>query len=122
MRVFLVAVIAPHDVHGRPPSDFVTAYAVDECRYVDELPTFFPVDGTLLRLHGKNSDSGSVAEPAAFDGVDKFNRDDTTLFPHIVELRVIKTALELDVLRYVAGVSSAAHTQVMREVRPGMME
>ncbi len=72
------------------------------------------------RLHF--TDSGSTAEPATFEGIEKFRRDDGTLFSHIVELRVIKTALELDVLRYVAGVSSAAHTQVMREVRPGMME
>jgi len=36
--------------------------------------------------------------------------------------RVLKSPLELDVLRYVAEVSSAAHVQVMKSTRPGMME
>ena len=38
------------------------------------------------------------------------------------ELRVIKTEMELEVLRYVALVSSAAHMHVMRNLKPGMRE
>lgn len=36
--------------------------------------------------------------------------------------RVYKTALELEVLKYVTEVSSAAHRKVMRMARPGKME
>ncbi len=36
--------------------------------------------------------------------------------------RVIKTPLEVTVLRYTNQVSSAAHCEVMRAIRPGMKE
>ncbi|PSN46021.1 Xaa-Pro dipeptidase [Blattella germanica] len=36
--------------------------------------------------------------------------------------RVIKTEMELEVMRYVNKISSDAHIQVMRSIRPGMME
>ena len=36
--------------------------------------------------------------------------------------RVIKTEMELEVMRYVNKISSDAHIQVMRSVRPGFME
>nr|CAD7572387.1 unnamed protein product [Timema californicum] len=36
--------------------------------------------------------------------------------------RLIKTPLEIDVLRYANKISSDAHIQVMRKIRPGMME
>ena len=44
------------------------------------------------------------------------------LHPHIVECRLIKTADEIDLLRYVNGVTSAAHVEVMQRIRPGMTE
>jgi Xaa-Pro dipeptidase len=55
-------------------------------------------------------------------GEKRYVLDRTTLFDHIVELRVIKTALEQDVLSYVARVSCEAHKHVMASVRPGMLE
>jgi Xaa-Pro dipeptidase len=36
--------------------------------------------------------------------------------------RVIKTPMELDVLRYVCDISAQAHVEVMKKVRPGMKE
>ena len=43
-----------------------------------------------------------------------------TLYPVICELRAIKTEMELQALRFVARVSSIAHKQIMRTIKPGM--
>lgn len=59
-----------------------------------------------------NTDSGLSANPATFNGIDEFSVDSETLFPIIANLRVYKTELEIKVLKYVIGVSSAAHCQV----------
>ena len=75
---------------------------------------------TLLTLLGTNTDSGKTTRTAAFDGISEFKTDSTVLFPIIAELRVIKTEEELKVLRYVTQVSSDAHMQVMRAIKPGM--
>jgi Xaa-Pro dipeptidase len=74
----------------------------------------------LLTLQGVNSDSGKTTRTAAFDGISEFQTDSKVLHPVISELRVVKTEEELKVLRYVAKVSSDAHMQVMRHIKPGM--
>uniref|UniRef100_A0A182V619 Peptidase M24 domain-containing protein n=1 Tax=Anopheles merus TaxID=30066 RepID=A0A182V619_ANOME len=61
----------------------------------------------VFRQSGPNSDSGSVAKPAYFKGI---------------ESRVIKSPAEIEVLRYVARVSSDAHKAVMKAMKPGMHE
>ncbi len=48
--------------------------------------------------------------------------DDSRLFAAMSECRVIKSELELEVLRYSHMVSSEAHLAVMSHVRPGMKE
>lgn len=40
----------------------------------------------------------------------------------MADLRVLKTEMELDVMRYVCAVSSAAHRKVMRSIKSGMTE
>ena len=75
---------------------------------------------TLLTLLGVNTDSGKTTRTAAFDGISEFQTDSKVLHPVISELRVIKTEEELKVLRYVSAVSSDAHMQVMRGIKPGM--
>ncbi|KAI4468929.1 xaa-pro aminopeptidase 3 [Holotrichia oblita] len=99
-------------------------YGVDEVRYVDELNQLLlhKSPKLLLTLKGLNTDSGLIAEEASFDGIDKFTVDNTILFPIIAELRVIKTPLELEVMRYVTKASSEAHRKVMRYAKPGMFE
>ena len=106
----------------RRPHEFVTAYEVTSCRYTDEIAASLAPASRLLLLKGLNTDSGSFAVPATFAGVEALEADTATLFPHIVELRLIKTEAELEVLRYVAGVSCAAHKHVMAAVHPGMLE
>ena len=93
--------------------------------YLEEMKNFLSnmVGGrkpTLMTLQGVNSDSGKTTRTAAFDGISEFQTDSKVLYPVISELRVIKTQEELKVLRYVAGVSSNAHMQVMRHIKPGM--
>lgn len=77
---------------------------------------------TLLTLKGVNSDSGKESKEATFDGIGNFHIDNHTLYPIITELRVIKTDLELELLRYVNKVSSDAHIEVMKRAKPGMYE
>jgi Xaa-Pro dipeptidase len=112
--------------YGRidPPEHFQEHYAVDEVRFADELAS---VLGTrrpevLLLLQGRNTDSDLVARPASFPGIEAFKTDVLTLHPHLVECRVRKSEDELRLLRWVNDVSSAAHVEVMRRCRPGMME
>eukprot|EP01043_Picozoa_sp_COSAG02_P015378 COSAG02_NODE_655_length_18811_cov_23.089515_1_plen_499_part_10 len=105
-------------------------YGVDEVRYTDEIDAYFTErDGvppsppvTLYTLKGQNTDSGSWAKEASFDGIEKYRVDSGKLFPIIVELRVFKTEEELEVLRYVTDVTCKAHMEVMRQCRPGLRE
>ena len=106
----------------KPCSEYKETYEVDECKYVEQLKDSFPENATLFLLRGKNTDSGNFAEPAHFEGIEKFKQDTEALFPKIVELRTIKTEEELEVLRYINKVSSEAHKRVMSEIKAGMME
>jgi len=111
--------------HIMTAQEVKTAYQVDEVCYADEMPERLgklTADPTLLLLNGTNSDSGKGTRPAAFDGMSKFKTNNDILHHEMSELRVIKTEMELEVLRYVAEVSSAAHMYVMRNLKPGMRE
>jgi Xaa-Pro dipeptidase len=107
-----------------PPADIQARYAVDEVLYVEELPAVLRrLDPKpLLLLHGRNTDSDLMAQPARFEGIDAFACDRETLHPAIVECRVIKSAEEIELLRYVNGVSCRAHVEVMKRIRPGWTE
>lgn len=76
----------------------------------------------LLTLKGRNTDSGLETIEATFDGIDRFTVDNSGLHKHIAELRVIKTQQELEIIRYTNRLSSEAHIEVMKSVRPGMTE
>ncbi|XP_017783851.1 PREDICTED: xaa-Pro dipeptidase [Nicrophorus vespilloides] len=104
--------------------DFKNKYKVDSVYYVDQLADVLKEQNpsSLLTLKGVNTDSGLTAKDAEFDGIDKFTVDKTTLFNEIADLRVIKTDMELEVLKYVTEVSSAAHRVVMRKAKAGMSE
>lgn len=108
----------------RPLAEFQAMYAVDEVRHVDELPAVLATLGArpLLRLRGRNTDSGSWAQPATFEGIDPFATDDEILYPELVECRVIKSEAEIELLAWVNEVSSAAHIEVMKRIGPGLSE
>lgn len=104
--------------------DFKNKYAVDEVYYTDEIADVLAKMSpkVLLTLRGLNTDSGRECRPAAFQGISNFNVDDKILHPEIAECRVVKTPMELEVLRYASRVSSMAHKEVMKKIRPGMKE
>lgn len=104
--------------------EFKSMYEVDQVRYVDELPSFFEKaePKLILTLSGLNTDSGLRSKPASFDGIEKYVVNCDLLHPIIAECRVIKTPEEIEVLRYVAKVSSDAHIKVMQFMRPGRSE
>lgn len=117
--IIMGAIPTPEEVRDR--------YRVDEVRYVDEMPDHLrgilgSTVPTLLLLEGPNTDSGKTARPAAFDGMSEFPTDRTILHPEVAELRVIKTEMEFEALRYANKISSDAHMHVMRTVKAGMRE
>lgn len=96
--------------------NFKSKYEVNEAFYTDELDQVLGDKNAqlLLTLSGVNSDSGKQYEPPTFPGIEKYPQDAYLLYAVISESRVFKTPEEIDVLRYVAKVSSDAHKRVMR--------
>ena len=89
----------------------------------------------LYLLKGLNTDSGKYARPAYYNGIEKYYNtssdddddrmtriDTTTLFARLVECRVIKSAAEIELMKYTNYISSLAHVATMRTCRPNMME
>lgn len=108
-----------------PPSTYKASYAVDEVVYLEDLfdwiNTALEQEGEGSKLHlmkGVNSDSGIEAKPAAFPGVEKLYESGTAetgaLYDTLALCRVIKSAEEIEAMRYVALVASNAHVEVMR--------
>ena len=91
-------------------------YEVDEVFFTSEIDRVVTDKNPslLLTLSGVNSDSGKNYQPANFKGMEKFAQDADLLYPIIAECRVYKSPEEIEVLRYVAQVSSDAHKKVMR--------
>eukprot|EP00736_Rhodelphis_marinus_P012066 Rmarinus@m.29289 len=73
-------------------------------------------------LDGINTDSGHKTKKITFDGIDQFSVDSSRLHKVMVECRVLKSPYEMDALRYSNHVSSAAHVEIMRTIRPGHRE
>uniref|UniRef100_A0A8B9Q9E7 Xaa-Pro dipeptidase n=1 Tax=Apteryx owenii TaxID=8824 RepID=A0A8B9Q9E7_APTOW len=107
-----------------PPEYFKKKYAVDEVHYVTKISSVLASKkpSTLLTLRGVNTDSGNVSKEASFEGISQFNVNNKILHPEIAECRVIKTDMELEVLRYTNKISSEAHKEVMKAVKAGMKE
>nr|XP_057944640.1 xaa-Pro dipeptidase [Doryrhamphus excisus] len=107
-----------------PKEHFRVKYGVDEVHYSTEIAEVLAglKAAVLLTLRGQNTDSGSVSREASFEGISRFQVNNTLLHPVIVECRLIKTDMELEVLRYTNKVSSEAHKMVMKHVKPGQKE
>lgn len=107
-----------------PKEHLRKTYEVDEVFFTNQIKDVLAEKKPtkLLTLKGKNSDSKKFTKEAAFDGMSNFQIDNEILFPVISECRVFKTEYELDVIRYSNKISSEAHEEVMKYIRPGMKE
>lgn len=87
---------------------------MEEVLFVDELTSHLKsmAPSVLLLNQGLNTDSGSTAKPASFDGMEGFKTDVSLLYPEVVECRVIKSAQEIQLLQFVNDISSDAHFEV----------
>ncbi|XP_063655949.1 xaa-Pro dipeptidase-like isoform X3 [Pan troglodytes] len=92
---------------------FKEKYAVDDVQDADEIAIVLTSQkpSVLLTLRGVNTDSSSVCREASFEGISKFKVNNTILHPEIVECRVFKTDIELEVLHYTSKISSEAHCE-----------
>ncbi|XP_050398695.1 xaa-Pro dipeptidase isoform X1 [Patella vulgata] len=104
--------------------DFRVRYGVDDVFFSNDILNILKEKSpsALLTLKGLNTDSKQFSRPAAFDGISNFTVNDELLHPVISECRVFKSDLELRVMRYVNKVSSEAHKEIMKLVRPGLYE
>ncbi|TNN62169.1 Xaa-Pro dipeptidase [Liparis tanakae] len=107
-----------------PKEHFKEKYAVDEVQYTCDIAAVLSNmrPAALLTLRGQNTDSGSICREASFEGISGFKVNNTLLHPVIVECRLVKTDMELEVLRYTNRISSEAHKMIMKNVKPGQKE
>uniref|UniRef100_A0AAQ5ZFF0 Xaa-Pro dipeptidase n=1 Tax=Amphiprion ocellaris TaxID=80972 RepID=A0AAQ5ZFF0_AMPOC len=95
---------------------FKEKYAADEVQYACDVSLSISVG--LQNHSGQNTDSGSICREASFEGITGYS----LLVAVCVCSRLIKTDMELEVLRYTNRVSSEAHKMVMKNVKPGQKE
>jgi len=111
-----------------PPEHYRKHYGVDRAIYVDDLGAELKAlnPAAVYLLSGLNTDSKKTHKAPQLEGDAGFEGlvwdKSTTLHAHLNECRVVKTDLELDLMRYVNRVSSRAHVEVMKQAKPGMRE
>ncbi|KAF9680455.1 hypothetical protein SADUNF_Sadunf06G0122900 [Salix dunnii] len=112
----------------KPLSCFQQQYMVSMVHYTDEIGGVLHKLSNVLEkpllflLHGLNTDSNNFSKPAEFEGIEKFEKDLTTLHPILTECRVLKSDMELALIQFANDISSEAHVEVMRKTRVGMEE
>ena len=95
-----------------------------QCYFVDELPKVVEQlkPSTIYTVNNVNADSGLRADAATFDGIEKYAVEEDTLGWMLDECRLVKSEKEIEVMRYIVGVTGRAHMRIMKTVKPGMME
>jgi Xaa-Pro dipeptidase len=105
------------------PSEAQTTTGVDGAWYVDELAAVLKEKGvvTVHVLEGTNSDSGlSPIKPEADKLPAGVAVEGANLFDVATRLRVIKQPQEVEFLRWLNRLSSAAHNSLLTQIRAGM--
>lgn len=115
-----------------PLHEFKESYGVDEVKYADEMQAYLSQyfssreESKLFVLSGVNTDSGNAVSPPTFpftsSDLDQRIDSSTILFSEHSEVRVIKSDMEINLMRYCALAASQAHVAVMRTAKPGIME
>uniref|UniRef100_A0A3P9IAG1 Xaa-Pro dipeptidase n=1 Tax=Oryzias latipes TaxID=8090 RepID=A0A3P9IAG1_ORYLA len=105
-----------------PKEHFKEKYAVDEVHYTADVSA--ALCRSDLYLRGLNTDSGSICREASFEGISRYDFSQLHSFfsPVCVRSRLLKTDMELEVLRYTNRISSEAHKMIMKNVKPGQKE
>ena len=104
---------------------FGERYVCERVMYTDEFEDFLKRQKRVYALHGTNTDSGDATSGlgsslSAAVG-DKLDTSDA-LFNALTELRTVKTPREQEVLKYANKIASMAHVEVIKSIKPGMME
>lgn len=106
------------------PEELKEKHHLDEAYYADELEQYIERSkpGKIYLFAGKDSDSDLETLYPTFSYLSKYDVDKTELFPLISNLRAIKTADEIEIMRYVCRITSEAHKRVMRHSKPGLLQ
>ncbi|KYR02984.1 peptidase D [Tieghemostelium lacteum] len=110
-------------IHGK--EHWKSIFLVDHVLFPEEMKDWLHARGTktLYTLDGNvNSDSGQSLHKPTFAGIDEFTLDNKTAYNDYTECRVIKSAKEMDVIRYAVDATVASHMKVMKEIKAGMKE
>lgn len=110
----------------KPLADEKERWGVDEVRHVSELAQVLKERNIahVYTLKGENTDSGLSTKNTAQLSKETFagQVDEAALYPVMVESRVHKTRLEIELMRTANLVSSMAHVYCMRHSKPGLCE
>lgn len=103
----------------KSPKEFQEIYEVDEVKYVDEFETI--LDGKCAWPRGLNRDSG-LTWHVETGGLDVDEALCAELWDVFAELRAEKDAMELEIMQFVNDVSTEAHVEIMRTIKPNTKE
>lgn len=109
----------------QPEEFFQKKYSVDEVHFDNKIVDVLAGKNSskILVLYGLNTDSGNyTTTTACFEGIEKFSVDKELLHKHICECRVFKSEEEIAVMRYANKISSGAHKEIMKNIKPGAYE
>ena len=94
-------------------------YNVDITDYSNNITTFLKSKNVtkIYISKGTNNISGNKLVDTYFDDINDFEINDDVLYSAICECRVIKSQKELDVMKFVAKISSQAHMHVIKKAK-----
>jgi Xaa-Pro dipeptidase len=104
----------------KSPEWFMRTYVVDDVFFIDEMEKVMSKELNVEFLHWydfSNHDSGSALPRPSFPGSSNFKFVDGPLMAHALnEIRLVKSAAEVEILQYTNDVSCRAHIETLREI------